>query len=494
MNSKLKGLIICGVCVVCLGVVALALTLTANDDENTDSDSSSQGSTSVTKEETPIVDYDKTQVKSIVVENTYGTLNFVQTSSGSESWKVEELEGVDQNSTMTGAAAKIAATLSYLEIAEENATDLSKYGLSEPTSTFTVSYADIDKTVKTFLIGNESPKSGYYYLCEKDSTTVYIVSSTGLQYFLREPEYFVSTSIFATPSDDAWPEIVDLSVWREDWDYEVKYKTVDESESVVSTQIMYEPISMPLNITYSSEITHGLWGLSAEQAVKAFPTDKDKEEYGITNPHATVTLKTDEEENNLYVLTIGKPIYYVDDDGNDTDSIAGYYVYFEGTDGKDVIYTVPIDDLPWATYSPEDAMATLMTSNYVYNVDTIEITNGDVKNVLDLEGEGEDAPTAVTLDGQEVDVALFKNLYQYIITCPTNEIYFEQTQLEPYMEISINLKDGSSDLMQFVKQTDRRSVVFLNGRPQFLISSNWTELFAQNLVNLKNGSEIKDFV
>lgn len=494
MNSKLKGLIICGVCVVCLGVVAVALSLTAKDDDNNDSDSSSQTNSNVTKEETPIVDYDKTQVKSIEVHNEYGDLTFTQTASGSESWKIEQLDGLDQNSTMTGAAAKIAATLSYLEIAEENATDLSKYGLAEPTSTFTVSYADIDKTVKTFLIGNESPKSGYYYLCEKDNTTVYIVSESGLQYYLREPEYFVSTSLLATPSDDEWPEILDLIVWREDWEYEVKYKSVDESQSVVSSQIMYEPITMPLNITYSSEITHGLWGLNAEQAVKAFPTDEDKEEYGITNPHAVVTLKLDTDEKEVYTLTVGKPIYYVDDNGNDTDSVAGYYVYFDGVKGKDAIYTVPVDDLPWATYAPEDAMATLMTSNYIYDVDTITVTQGDKTNTFDLIGEGTDAPTEVTLDGENVDVSKFKNLYQYIITCPTTEIYFEQTDLDPYMEVSINLKDGDSDLMQFVKLTDRRTVVFLNGRPQFLISKTWTELLSENIDNLKNGLEIKDFV
>lgn len=497
MNSKLKGLIVCGVCVVCLGIVALALTLTGkmDTDDSSNDDSSSQGTTSVSKEETPIVDYDKTQVKSIVVENTYGTLNFTQTSSGSESWEIDELEGIEQNATLTGAAAKIAATLSYQDIAEENASDLSKYGLAEPASTFTVSYADIDKTVKTFLIGNESPNSGYYYLCEKDSATVYTVNGTGLQYFMSEPELFVNTTLLASPSDDnSWPDILDLIVWRDDWDYDVKFKTVDETESVVSSQIMYEPIVMSLNITSSSDVTHGLWGLQADSAVKAFPTDEDKENYGITNPHAVVTLKLDTEQKKVYTLTIGKAIHNTDDDGNDIDSIAGYYVYFEGVDGKDVIYAVSVDSLPWATFSPEDVMVTFMTSNYIYNVDTIEIIDGDNTTLFDLIGEGEDAPTEVTQNGQNVDVDSFKSLYQYILTCPTNEIYFEETDLDPYVTISINLKNGTSDVIQIVKQTDRRSVAFLNGKPQFLIAKTWTDLLTENIENLKNGLEIKEFV
>lgn len=497
MNSKLKGLIVCGVCVVCLGIVALALTLTGklDSDDSSADDNSSQGSTSVTKDDTPIVDYDKTQVKSILVENKYGQLNFTQTASGSDEWEIDELEGIEQNTTLTSAAAKIAATLSYQDIAEENATDLSKYGLAEPEATFTVSYADIDKTVRTFLIGNESPNSGYYYLCEKDSTTVYTVNGTGLQYFMSEPELFVNTTLLASPSDsNNWPDILDLIVEREDWDYDVKFKTVDESQSVVSSQIMYEPIVMSLNITSSSEVTHGLWGLQADSAVKAFPTDKDKEEYGITKPHAVVTLKLDTEEKEVYTLTIGKAIYNKDDDGNDIDSIAGYYVYFEGAEGKDVIYAVSVDSLPWATFSPEDVMVTFMTANNINTIDTIEVIDRDNTTLFDLIGDGESSPTEVTQNGEKVDVDKFKSLYQYILTCPTTEIYFEDTELDPYVTISINLKDGTSDVIQIVKQTDRRSVAFLNGKPQFLISKTWTDLLMENIDNLKNGLEIKEFV
>lgn len=496
MNSKLKGLVVCGVFVVCLAVVTIVLAVSGKggkDDSSKDDSSKPTQEEVLKKQETPLVDYDKTQVKKIVVENEFGTLNFIQNKSGGEVWTVEEIKDIDQNTTLTSAAAKIAASLSYLDMVEENAADLSKYGLSQPQSTFTVSYADVNQTEKTFLIGNESPKSGYYYLCEKGQTAVYTVSGTGLRYYMSKPEYFVDLELLEEPSDTKnWPEIVDLTVKRSQWDYEVKFKTVDESQSVVSTQIMYEPITMSLNITNSMDVTHGMWGLSAEEAIVAYPEEKDFEEYGIDKPWAVVTLEID--TGDKYTLTIGKAIYYLDESGNETSNVAGYYAYMEGVEGKDAIFSVPVDSLPWATFRPEDVITTLMTSNYIYDVDTIAVRDGEKDILFDLIGEGDTAPTEVTMNGEKVEVELFRNLYQYIITCPTNEIYWKETDEEPYMSIDINLKDGGKETMEFVRDTDRRTVVFLNGRPQFLIARTWTDLFSENLTHLEKGEEIKSHV
>lgn len=498
MNSKLKGLIVSGVFVVCLAVVAIVLLAGSKDDDkkpskDKDSTSSSQNNEVLNKKETPLVDYDKTQVKKIVVENEFGTLNFIQNKSGGEIWTVEEIKDIEQNTTLTTAAANIASSLSYLDKVEDNASDLSKYGLVNPVSTFTVSYADMDQTEKTFLIGNESPKSGYYYLCEKGQNAVYTVNGTGLRYFMSKPEFFVDLTLLDTPENQKyWPEIVDLAVKRSEWDYEVKFKTVDESQSVVSTQIMYEPITMSLNITNSMDVTHGMWGLAGEEAIVAFPTEEDFAEYGLDTPHAVVTLEID--TGDIYVLKIGKAIYYLDESGNETSNVAGYYAYIEGVEGKDVIYSVPVAKLPWATFKPEDVMTTLMTSNYIYDVDTIFVKENSNTYEFDLIGEGDKAPSEVTMNGEKVDVELFRNLYQYIITCPTNEIYWQETVKDVYLSIEINLKDGGKDKLEFVKDTDRRTVVFLNDRPQFLIARTWTDLFVENLTHLKNGEEIKEHI
>ena len=490
MNSKLKGIIVCGVFVLCLGVVALILTLTNKDDDTENNNPSDSKTPAVSQEATPLIDFDKEQVKSIAVSNQYGNLNIVK--NGDE-WLITELDGIEQNTTITGAAANIAATLSYLDVVEENASDLSKYGLDEPTSTFTTEFLDYDRTVKTFHIGNMSPKQDYYYVCEEGNSTVYTVYGTGLAYFLNPAEYLANPTLLETPEDTTnWPAINDLTVKRSDWDYEVKFKEAEESESLVSTQIMYEPIVMPLNITTSSEVTHGMWGLAADEAVKAAPSDEDMKKYGLDNPFTVVTLETDSGE--AYELKIGNPIYYFDESGNQTQKVARYYTYITGVDGKDVIYAVSVDKLLWATFNIEDVISSLMTSNNINTVKSVEIESDATVYDFELTGEGETSPSKVTLDEKEVSVDLFKDLYQQIITCPTNEAYFEETENKPYLTISIKLKDGGEDKLEIVTDTDRRSVVFVNGRPQFRISSAWSELLLENIQNVKDGKAVKEFV
>ncbi|MBE6837579.1 MAG: DUF4340 domain-containing protein [Ruminococcus sp.] len=495
MNSKLKSLIVCGVFVLCLAVVAVVLLAQAKDDEKKPSDNdSSQGTNDVlTQKETPLFNYDKTQVKSIIVENEFGKLSFIQNKTGGDKWTIEEIKDIEQNSTLTTAAANIAASVSYLDVVEENASDLSKYGLTEPKSTFTVSYADVDQTVKTFLIGNESPKDGYFYLCEKGQTKVYTANEKGLRYYMNKPEYFADLTLLENPDNtDNWPSITDLTVKRTDLDYVVKFKTVGEESSIVSSEIMYEPITMPLNVTNSVNLTHGLWGLKAEQAIVAYPDEKDFAEYGLDKPTTVVTLEIGTGES--YTLSIGKPIYYLDESGNQTSNVAGYYAYIEGVEKTDVIFSVPVDSLPWATFKPEDAISTLMTSNYIYDVDSILIKDKNETYEIDLMGEGENAPSEVTVNGEKVDVDLFRTFYQYVITCPTNQIYWKETVKDPYITVEINTKDGKTDKLEFVKDTERRTIVFLNDRPQFLIARTWTDLLSENITNLINGDEIKSHV
>ena len=235
-----------------------------------------------------------------------------------------------------------------------------------------------------------------------------------------------------------------------------------------------------------------MWGLTSQEAIVAHPTEEDFAEYGLDNPFAEVVMEV--ETGDSYTLKIGKPIYYLDESGNETTSVAGYYAYIEGVSKKDVIFSVAVENLPWATFKLEDAISTLMTTNYIYDVGTITIKNNSTTYEFDLIGEGESAPSKVTVNGNSVDVGLFRSLYQYILTCPTNEIYWKESAEAPYLSVEINTKKGDTDKLEFVKHTDRRTIVYLNGRPQFLIARTWTDLLLENITNLENGDEIKSHV
>lgn len=490
MNSKLKGLIVCGVFVVCLVGVALALKFMspAQDDDSSVSSSAPQQEPAI-----PIVDYERAQVKNISITNEFGELNISQPKLGEEKWTVDQLDGIEVETVLTASAASTASKLEAKDVAEENASDLDKYGLAQPAAQFTVSYSDKDHSVRTFLIGDESPEKGYRYLCEKDTNKVYIVAESSLLPFMSKMEYFVTLSMLPAPeNENDWPTIKDLVVSRSDWDYQVKFRTEeDQTEGIMSMQVMYEPIYMSLNISQSTDITHGMWGLTASDTVKAFPTEEDMKEYGLDSPRATVELST--EEGDSYTLKIGSPVYATDETGKETQEIVSYYACIDGVEGRDAIYIVQAEMLPWADFKMEDVITALMTTNPIADVESVTITGDNADHKLELVSNGDEV-TQAKLDGSDVDLDLAKSFYQELISCPTNEIYFEKTKGEPYMTVSINLRSGDADVLEFVKDTDRRTIVLLNGRPQFRIASNWTELFLENVRNLAAGDPIKKFV
>lgn len=492
MNSKLKGLIVCGVSVLCLAIVAIALTLSGSFKGKDDSSSESSPAPQTNKTIT-VMDFDKAQVKHILIENEYGEINITQTKLGEESWTVDELNGLKQADAAVSAAVNTAATLSAKAVAEEDVTDFSKYGLDSPTAKFTVELSDYDKTVKTFLIGNESPESGYRYICEEGGTVVYTSSVSNLHCFMNKPEYFVTLTLLETPSEESWPTIEDLCVERTDLDYAIKFRTEeDQTEGLMSAQVMYEPIYMSLDVTNSTDITHGMWGLSAEDAIKIFPTEEDLKTYGLDKPGTTVTLKT--KEAGTYVLKIGNPIYAENAEGEDTMQIVSYYCTIEGIEGVNSVYQVSSENLPWATFLPENVISSLMTTNAVGTVSSVSFECGGTKQEFTLTADGDGDISEVRLNGENVDVKQFKTLYQQIITCPTNEVYFTEPEGELYATLSINLADGSADVIEFYTDTDRRLIVKLNGRTTFKIASSWVSSLSENIQNVKEGKDVKDFV
>ena len=57
--------------------------------------------------------------------------------------------------------------------------------------------------------------------------------------------------------------------------------------------------------------------------------------------------------------------------------------------------------------------------------------------ITDSDGKTTAQVTKVTTDGKELDVDNFKTFYQYLMGCPTNEIYFTDPEGESYLTNNI---------------------------------------------------------
>ncbi len=501
MNSKVKGIIICLVVLLCLGVMLLVLKLLPEKE----GDSSSSESSSESSESHGDIDLladvadklENTMVSSIEFESENGYVKIEQEKAGEEGWKISKLNGINQTSTIYSAVANTVCSLKAKDLVEENAGDMEKYGLVSPQSTFTVTF-DLDKGIKTktFLIGDESPEDSYFYLCESGKNTVYTVYSSTLSYFFYTNEDFVSLSMLsALPSDADENYFTSLVVKQKARDYDMIFENDDdENSSMVSSQVMTSPIFSYLDITNSSSVTHGMWGLNAQRAVVAHPGEEDMKKYGISDPTATAKLKCIEGE---YTLTIGNPEYVKDSEGDNTETIDGYYAYITGVEGADVIYYCSASDLPWATFGPSDVISGLMTTNNVVDLKGVNLKTKDIdiSYALEISEENENGNKdvlSVKENGKtELDPEIWKGWYQLLIQCPTDEIYFTDPEAQAlYMTVDIERLDGITDVMEIYKETDRRYIVKLNGKTSFRIESGWVDAIIGGIQKVRDGEEI----
>ncbi len=502
MNSKVKGIIICAVVAVCLGATLLVLKFIPKADAGSSSSDTSvidsqedHGSISLT--DSVAEKLDKTNVKSIAFHNKSGDFEIIQTSVGGEEWKIEELDGVNQNQTMYSSAASALSSLAAKDIVEEDTSDLSKYGLEKVSSYFTVTFHHDGKdTQKTFLIGDESPESGYYYVCEAGSTKIYTVYGSSLSYFFYSKEDFISLSMLsAMPSDAGESYFTSLKVTQKSKDYDIIFESAPEgTTSMVSAQVMTSPIFSYLDVTNSAAVTHGMWGLTAQRAVVAKPGDADFKKYGFDDPNAVAVLKCKDGE---YTLKIGNCEYVKDSEGDNTETIDGYYAYLEGVEGIDVIFYCAADDMPWAAFNPSDVISGLMTTNNVVDVKDVKVKTADIDVTYNITASEENEEGNQTVEKvlenskTELDPEVWKGWYQLLIQCPTTEIYFTDPKSKTAdMTINIDLLDGGSDKMEFYKQTDRRYIVKLNGKTSFRIESGWVDAIIDGIEKVRNGEEV----
>ncbi|MGN1133043.1 MAG: DUF4340 domain-containing protein [Oscillospiraceae bacterium] len=485
MNGKIKGIIIGGVAVVCLVAAALVLNFTGKSDESS-SKTDSSSAASEEDEAISIINSSSEEITSIEISGTQGKYTIARPESGKTLWDIAELKGLNQNVSSEKSLVETASTLSAFKIAEENATDLDKYGLKSPQCEFRVNFTN-GKNI-TLLVGNDTPNTSIKsrYLCEKGQSKVYVVRKYDIDDFLNAKEDYINTTLIETPEEvDNYGK---MTVSRPDLDYDIVIQNDNVNKTdKISSQIMVKPIFSYLNGSTSANITHGLWGISADSAVKIFPTDDDFKKYGISNPTATVSYSSSDEN---YVLKIGNAIYTENEDGKKNSTPTAYYCYLEGINGGDCIWKILADKLPWTTVKPEDIITTLMTYNNINDVNNIKVeTNGAVTEYKLTAKDGEF--DSATVNGKKVKASEFKNFYQYLLTCPTTEIWYKEPAGEKFMTIEITAADNAKDVLEFYKDnSERKAVVKLNGNTSFRIAIDWTEKFVKNMDALENGGNI----
>lgn len=319
-----------------------------------------------------LFDFSSEDIKTISFTSNDETLEF-STEDGS-AWTCTNQNINPYNNNITLAVTTMAE-LNTTKIIEENASNLSIYGLDNPV---TVSCSD-GVNEYSIQVGNISPTGESYYIKSVDNNDVYTVS-------------FEDGAIMHMEKDDLKNRyILDTSL------YSVNKIIYSDGDSVVfncekgdtgSWNLIEPNISnVDVDITKISSIIDLIIRADAVDFISENPTDAELTEYGLDNPKYTIELGS------------------VDDNG-EHDTI----IYFGNSPQDNVIYGQFADTKQVATfYMGEigilDSTAEVVLSDTLYKDDLKNITNLKVdynQQTLDIgiTYNSNDRSYSYTLDGK----------------------------------------------------------------------------------------------
>ena len=467
--------------VLVLGGAAVALLKTAPEKPEEETTSSA----SAAKESKLIYDKNPDDVESVELKKQDSS--FVIEKYAENSWTVNDIADLPLNYSLLSTAVEKCATLTAKQVVSEDPADLSIYGLDAPQLVAEIHLKNGDNILR---IGDEIPSGKEYYFTLNDDKTVYTVASSDVDELFNEENDFIQRVMYAKPtdtdtSDDYDPaKINSVTVEREDIDYPIKveYDPRQDDDSLVtgnnSTHIMTEPVSLNLNPDRSDDFVNGIFDLRASGIAAVHPDEKKLEELGMTEPAATLDFDVNAAE---MIIDIGGKI--TDENG----ILTGYYGMVRGVDK--VVYEFDKNSLPWMRAMPLDLTVSVIVSDYIYSVDSVDVETGGVTRHFDLSGDSKDFN--VKFEGNDfADVDKFKTFYQFILRAPAEELYTEPLDESPRITVRINSKALGDDVIEFIPHKDRMSAVILNGRMSFRCRTTYVDRLVSNLEALVSGGEL----
>ena len=482
MKSKIKLIIAFGIIIVLLATAIVVMKITDKPDENTDTDSAS-----VTETTSKLL-YDKNPYDISFIDITNETGNYLIERIDANSiqfWTILDMYQAPIDYTLVDTTLSLAASMTSQQLVTENAEDLSIYGLTNPRAKVKITFTDSAGTIKELLIGDETPKAGKTYFCFAGENTVYTVNTTDINCFLQDKFYYVTKTVYTAfvSSDENdtndYSRINKMTIKRQDIDYDIviEYdKRQDDPDSInanSSAYVMTSPVNLDLNSEKSSNLMSLMFGLTASAIEVIAPDDAQKEQYGLTNPFAEISMDIAGGDLNLTV-------------GNETPDKTGRYCMAQDLN---VIYIFSYDVLPWVTVMPLDVTTTLITSNFIFDLTSLEINGSSIVNQkFTMTGSSND-DFIIKLGDKDIDKELFKTFYQFILKAPAEELYFETPTSEASLTINITSGDHT-DVLAFYPLENRRSAVSLNGKVSFSLKTAYVERLIENFGHVTNNEDI----
>ena len=392
------------------------------------------------------------------------------------------LEG-SEDLPMETVGIRSLATRSYSvnasEVAAEKPTDdqLEHFGMDKAT---TVKFTVDDEDDVEFYIGSRTPK-GEYYLRRKGDDTVYTVSESTVDPYLRDGTYYLGKKITEDQGEEDTTVVESVRLERKDLSYDIyltydSYYKENDHNGMASLYTMKEPLECLLNVDRSHAVTHGLFGLNCSDVVCPHPTAEQLSSYGFDDPFVRVTMKTSDGKTTVFRLGSTYEKKLLEDD----DPTTYYYGYI---DSVNCVYGFSPDDLSYDNITAEEITAKTVVDNFVWDIGSLVYTAGDLK--LDFKGIGSDRDDYVLkLNGQETDKERFRLLYTYLLKTAAEELVLEEVtpEGEPMATVKLEQQDGKHGAdVAFYDAGGMKAYISVNGKVLYRCRKSYVTTLIENL-------------
>lgn len=492
MKKNKKLLLLAGAAILALGLATAILLIFGSDSDNNSSEVSSEVDTTVA-----LTSQNADDVSTLTVKNQKG--EFVINRLGISKWGIDKLGEVPVVQDTFSASISAVAALNASQLVEASCTEMDKYGLDKPSAEFTITYKENKAEPITFCVGLYSESFSSYYVNIKGKTDVYIVARTGLPFIEHSDLSYINTTLVGAYDTEATPKIERVRINRKNLEQDIVLDVLPEVEEgqIADTYATYAFSShndILADDDKDKEVVYGIFGLTANGAVYANPTEAQYKETGLDDPFCTVSVMVEDEVTKLYIGNPNNSTSTTENIGGDeTKVVSSYYCKIQGTE---VIYDVPAESLPWLTAEVGDMIYGLFFTPYIYYLDSIDIKTADTEYNYKIIGEVEDEDnhTFVLNDKIDIDGSRFRSFYQYLLSAKSEEIYIQDlTENDVFLaSITYTRSDTKAvDTIGFYQSgTDRKCIITVNGKVQYKCRQIYGTRLLDNIKAIAEGGEI----
>lgn len=485
MKKQVRSIIALGAVLAALGGGFAVLKLT--EPEGSGDVSSVIETTSVAEGEGTLLVSDNGDVgtvKEAVVINAAGRLEVIMkdapTDDSAATYTLKEYKDLDVNTSVVGTLVNNGNGLTAQALIAKDCADIAKYGLADPTATVELTY-ESGNTVR-FFVGDTAP-SGTVYVLVDGTDDVYTVSSFTVANYSKSAKEFIRTTILEKPEE--YPLVESLRIERDNIDYDLLFEydvTSEDSHSggTSASHKLVEPVESYLTLERSSDVITGMFGLSGSDIYALHCKESDIAGAGLASPFCTVTMKCD--NNEIYVLLLSE--LFTDESGDRC-----CYAMMEG--GK-VIYTLSEDDARWLSVTPIDVASRLMITSYVWSITDLSAGGGgesvDFRISLRDESVSEEDATAddyiVMKDGKEFDTERYRKFYSFLIKSNAEEFALDAPIPSGEPTAVIKFTDSYSDktfTYEFYDDSLMRSLIVVDGKSKYYCTKSFVDTLIKNI-------------